>query len=106
MRKKTSGVVFYLVLCVASACLAVPSLYANDGENIAYAVNGTTQIVGSVFAIPKAVVQDTMTVPFPFGIVTGALRGTVQMVGGLLGGVMNVARGTAPYAKYAAIAAV
>jgi len=41
---------------------------------------------------------------FPFGIVTGALRGTVQMVGGIVGGVVDVARGGAPNAKYAALA--
>ena len=80
-------------------------VYADTGQDISYAAQGATQIVGSAFAIPKAMLQDSGHVMFPFGLVTGAIRGTVQTVTGILGGAMNVARGAAPYAKYAAIAA-
>lgn len=87
-----------------SLSLAPVSLYAGDGENVAYAARGASKIFGSLFAIPKAMLQDTGRVPFPFGLVTGAVRGTVQTVGGVVGGVADVARGSAPYAKYAALA--
>lgn len=65
---------------------------------------GTGRLIGSVFAIPKAMLQDSGRVMFPFGIVTGAVRGTVNMVTGIFGGTMDVAEGSAPYAKYAALA--
>jgi hypothetical protein len=80
------------------------SAHASDGQNISYIVRGASRIFGSVFAIPKAMIQDSQRIMFPFGIVTGAVRGTVGMVGGLLGGTMDTARGAAPYAKYAALA--
>ena len=84
-----------------------PSLgYAEVGEDISYAMRGAGKIVGGVFAIPKAMLQDSGRVMFPFGLVTGAIRGTVQTVTGVVGGVVDVARGGAPYAKYAAIAAM
>jgi hypothetical protein len=82
-----------------------PSLgYAEMGEDISYAARGAGKIVGGMFAIPKAMLQDSGRVLFPFGLVTGAVRGTVQTVTGVVGGVVDVARGGAPYAKYAALA--
>ncbi len=83
----------------------VPIAGADTGEDVAYASRGVSRILGSVFAIPKAMLQDSGRVMFPFGIVTGAVRGTVQTVAGVIGGTADVARGAAPYAKYAAIAA-
>ena len=91
---------------VAGMFFAPAFLYADDGENIAYAARGAGKIFGSLFAIPKAMLQDSGHVLFPFGLVTGAVRGTVQTVTGVVGGVVDVARGGAPYAKYAAIAAM
>ena len=94
------------LLFVFAMFLAPASLYADDGENIAYAARGAGRIFGSLFAIPMAMLQDSGRVLFPFGLVTGAVRGTVQTVTGVVGGVADVARGSAPYAKYAAIAAM
>ncbi|HQB12583.1 MAG TPA: hypothetical protein PLX96_06375 [Candidatus Omnitrophota bacterium] len=82
----------------------VPDVWASDLRNMAYIQRGAGRILGSTLAIPTAMVQDSQCIMFPFGIVTGALRGTVQMVGGIVGGVVDVARGGAPYAKYAALA--
>ncbi|MFA5159276.1 MAG: hypothetical protein WC484_02085 [Candidatus Omnitrophota bacterium] len=85
--------------------LASRSVYASSvGEDVSYAARGASKIVGGVFAIPKAMLQDSGRVMFPFGLVTGAIRGTVQTVTGVVGGVADVARGSAPYAKYAAMA--
>lgn len=92
-------------LCLIAGMLLAPvPLYAGDGENIAYAARGAGKIFGSMFAIPKAMLQDSRRVFFPFGLVTGAVRGTVQTVTGVIGGTVDVARGGAPYAKYAALA--
>lgn len=84
--------------------LVPPSGSAQMAEDISYAARGASKIVGGMFAIPKAMLQDSGRVIFPFGLVTGALRGTFQTVTGVVGGVVDVARGGAPYAKYAALA--
>ena len=95
----------FLVLLLVLGVLLTPSLgYAEVGEDISYAARGAGKIMGGVFAVPKAMLQDSGRVLFPFGLVTGAIRGTVQTVTGVVGGVVDVARGGAPYAKYAALA--
>lgn len=102
MRKKPKT--FLVLLLVFGVLLTPASLYAGTGEDVAYAARGAGKIFGSLFAIPKAMLQDSGRVLFPFGLVTGAVRGTFQTVTGVVGGVVDVARGGAPYAKYAALA--
>lgn len=83
------------------AFLLIPSLgYAGDGENVSYIARGASRMVGGLFSIPKSMLQDSTRVLFPFGLVTGAVRGTMQTVTGVLCGTADVARGAAPYAKY------
>lgn len=89
---------------VLSLFMGSSSASAATGNDAAYIVRGGARILGSAFAIPKAMIQDSGRILFPFGIVTGALRGTVQTVGGIVGGAVDIARGGAPYAKYAALA--
>ncbi|HNX68731.1 MAG TPA: hypothetical protein PLL75_01355 [Candidatus Omnitrophota bacterium] len=101
MKKRKLFVAAFLVLGLV---FFFGKAFASDGENVAYAARGASRIFGSLFAIPKAMIQDAGRVVFPFGLVTGAVRGTVQTVGGVVGGVADVARGGAPYAKYAALA--
>ncbi|MBU9889817.1 MAG: hypothetical protein KTQ49_08130 [Candidatus Omnitrophica bacterium] len=101
MRKNSLLAVLLAILLLLAA---VPSVHAGTGHDIAYAMRGIGKIFGGVFAIPKAMIQDSGRVLFPFGIVTGALRGTVETVTGVLGGTFDIARGAAPYAKYAALA--
>ena len=101
MKKKSYCLVLLMSVFLFSA---VPPGYAGTGNDIAYAMRGVGKIFGGVFAIPKAMLQDSGRVMFPFGIVTGAVRGTVQTVTGVLGGTFDIARGAAPYAKYAALA--
>ena len=94
-----------LALSLVLGVFFTPALgYADVGRDISYAARGAGKIVGGVFAIPKAMLQDTGRVMFPFGLVTGAIRGTVNTVTGVIGGTIDVARGGAPYAKYAALA--
>ena len=95
---------FLAFLIVFGLFFAPVSLYAGDGENISCLARGAGKIFGGMFAIPKAMLQDSGRVLFPFGLVTGAIRGTVQTVTGVVGGVADVARGGAPYAQYAALA--
>ncbi len=96
--------IFSAILIVMNMFL-IPSVgCAGTGEDVAYATRGAGKIVGSVFAIPKAMWQDSGRVMFPFGLVTGAVRGAVQTVTGVVSGTVDVARGGAPYAKYAALA--
>lgn len=87
-----------------SAWVICPFAEASVGEDISYLTQGTSKLLGSAFAIPKAMLQDSGRVMFPFGIVTGACRGTIQTVTGILGGAFDLVRGAAPYAKYAALA--
>jgi hypothetical protein len=101
MKKIKTLLSLWLVL---GMILAPAALFAGTGEDISYAARGASKLVGSIFAIPKAMLQDSGRVMFPFGLVTGAVRGTVQTVGGVVSGVADVARGGAPYAKYAALA--
>ena len=102
MTKKTKVLLgLWLVL---SVLLMSSPVYAEVGQDVAYAARGAGKIVGGMFAIPKAMLQDSGRVMFPFGLVTGAIRGTVQTVTGVVSGTVDVARGAAPYAKYAALA--
>lgn len=95
---------FSALLLVLGVLVASSPVYAEVGQDVSYAARGAGKIVGGVFAIPKAMLQDSGRVMFPFGLITGAVRGTFQTVTGVVGGVVDVARGGAPYAKYAALA--
>ncbi len=77
-------------------------LYAeNPARDIAAVETGVGQTVNGAFAIPVRVLQGAAQ-SFPFGIITGAIQGTFETVGWVVNGAANVARGAAPYAKYAA----
>ncbi len=102
MMKKSET--FLALLLVASFLLMPCAAYADVGTDVSYAARGASKLVGSMFAIPKAMIQDTGRVMFPFGLVTGAVRGTFQTVTGVVSGAVDLARGGAPYAKYAALA--
>ena len=94
----------FLITVVWILFFAQAPVYAGVGQDASYIARGAGRLLGSVFAIPTAMLQDSGRVLFPFGLITGAVRGTVQMVGGIVGGVVDVAQGSAPYAKYAALA--
>ena len=74
------------------------SAYA-DGD-IGLIFQGVARTFLSVFEIPRAMMEQSTQVLFPFGIVTGAVTGTVRTVIGTLAGAADIARGAAPYAKY------
>ena len=64
-------------------------------------VGGASKVVGGVFALPVEILKGS-TQSFPFGILAGAVKGTFRTLGGVFGGAFDIARGAAPYAKYAA----
>ena len=70
---------------------------ARDG----YLVRGVGKTLFSVVEIPKSIVEDSKKMVFPVGIVTGTVKGAFRTVVGTLGGVLDMAYGAMPYAKYA-----
>ena len=83
---------------------ADPTAYAGDGNNIALIFRGVARTLFSTVEIPRAILQNPSRTPFPFNIVTGAVAGTFRTVAGTVGGAADMARGAAPYAKYAIFA--
>lgn len=65
---------------------------------------GVARTLFSAMEIPRTILQNPSHTPFPFSIVTGAVAGTFKTVAGTVGGAADMARGAAPYAKYAALA--
>jgi len=100
---KRPGTFLSVLLTAGLLCMPCPAR-ADVGQDVSYAARGASKLVGSMFAIPKAMIQDTGRVMFPFGLVTGAVRGTFQTITGVVSGAVDLARGGAPYAKYAALA--
>ncbi len=73
----------------------------NPVQDVGTVAVGASQIVGGALALPVEILKGA-TQSFPFGILAGAMRGTMRTLGGVFGGAFNVAKGAAPYAKYAA----
>ena len=83
---------------------AEPPAYAADGDNIALVFRGVARTLFSVVEIPRTIIENPGGVPFPVNIVTGTVAGTVKTVAGTVLGAFDIARGAAPYAKYAIFA--
>lgn len=69
------------------------------GGNIGLALRGVFKTVGAAFQVPVGVLSNSTTA-FPFGMVFGAVEGTVKAVSGTVSGAWDIARGAGPYAKY------
>lgn len=81
--------------------LLVPGkLFADDNANFYYIGKGFFRILTAVFQIPRYLIYKTLTEPPGLGTVDGALTGTFYAVSELSAGVLEVARGVVPYAKY------
>lgn len=80
--------------------LAAPATaYAGMDRDLGLIMRGVGKTVGSVFQVPFGMLSGS-TQFFPFGMVAGAVGGTFKAVGGTLSGAWDIARGSAPYAKY------
>lgn len=86
-------IVFAILICVASG-----NAFAVD--NNAYILRGVAKIMSAAFQLPGHLIQDSVK-SFPFGLVTGAVNGAFQTFWSVLSGGLDIAKGGAPYAKYA-----
>ena len=99
MKRRKVG----LRICVSTLLLFLVSaspLFAADNENFAYINRGFYRLLTAVFQVPKYLIEKTMTEPIGLGTVDGALQGAFYSVAAVGGGVLDIARGTTPYAKY------
>jgi hypothetical protein len=88
-------------LVVALAFLFILAVFVPCARaDSATIMQGFSQTLGAVVQLPKAMVQHSVSDPFPLGLVTGAVSGTFQTVSGVVSGAMRMAAGAAPYAKY------
>lgn len=97
MNKKICGL--WLAILVLSLMIPQPA-YAN---NIALITRGVARTLFSAFQIPKEMLANS-TNAFPLGLVGGAVSGAMKTVVGTVMGAADIARGAAPYAKYAIFA--
>ena len=96
---------FLLTIVVALSFFSFsPLVHASPGNDAALILRGTAKTVGSVLQVPASMLADSTQVMFPFGLLTGAVKGTVRAVVGTVSGALDIARGGAPYAKYALLA--
>lgn len=91
-----------LLIFLTAGLLLFPGItYAAD--NIGLILRGVARTVSAAFELPRQVVAGG-TQAFPLGLVSGALSGSMRTVAGALIGAVDMARGAAPYAKYAIFA--
>ncbi len=96
MIKKNSvlSAILFLLLILGNASPALA------GGNPGLILRGVARLVVSVFEVPKSMASQSARVAFPFGLATGAVEGALRMTAGTLAGTFDIAKGSAPYAKY------
>jgi hypothetical protein len=72
-------------------------------DNLALITRGVARTLFSAFQIPKEMLMNAGNA-FPLGMVFGAMNGAMKTVVGTVMGAADIARGAAPYAKYAIFA--
>lgn len=96
MKRLQEVVLFSCILAVIVSGMFPSDLWANEQ----LILRGTAKTLLSVFQLPGTMLQSSMD-SFPLGLISGAVQGSVNAVMGTLSGVVDIARGAAPYAKYA-----
>ena len=71
--------------------------------DVALIAQGLAKTVFAVFQLPASMIAGS-TQSFPLGLLTGTVAGTMKMAVGTVIGAADMARGAAPYAKYAIFA--
>ena len=89
-----------MLLILLAAALVAPSIARADMGLIA---QGLAKTMYALVQVPTNMISGGVQ-SFPFGIVTGAVAGTMKMAAGTVMGAADMARGVAPYAKYAVFA--
>lgn len=97
---KQRKTILTLVLKATLFFFCFATAHADAAQGVGYAARGATKVISGVFAIPRSMIEDSGRLMFPLGILTGAVRGSVQTVAATLGGTFDMVRGAAPYAKY------
>lgn len=77
---------------------------ARAGQSEALLFRGVGKALNAVLSIPAGMASGAARSGFPFGLITGVVEGTVSAVGNTISGAFDLARGGAPYAKYALLA--
>jgi hypothetical protein len=90
---KRSGI---LALALLLALAFSTPAYANP----ALIMRGVGRTIFSVLQLPAEMLANSGRA-FPLGMVAGAVSGTMKAVAGTVIGAADIARGGAPYAKYA-----
>ena len=80
------------------------AVYASDGDNLALVFRGVARTLFSSVEIPRTIIENPGGTPFPFNVVTGTVAGALKTVAGTVMGAGDIARGSAPYAKYLMLA--
>lgn len=88
--------VFLLGVLILACCSPKPA-YA---DSMALITRGIARTLFSAFQIPKEMLAGAPHA-FPLGLVAGTMNGVVKTVVGTVMGAADIARGAAPYAKYA-----
>ena len=76
--------------------------YALAKPTDALLFRGVGKALVAVLSIPVGLATGAAQGGFPFGMIGGVVKGTANAVGGTLSSAFDLARGGAPYAKYAA----
>ncbi|MBP9864974.1 MAG: hypothetical protein KBC91_01080 [Candidatus Omnitrophica bacterium] len=102
MNKPKSTPSSLMIACLLGLMmiLASPSAMAKPTDALLF--RGIGKALVAVLSIPVGVATGAAQGGFPFGIIGGVVKGTASAVGGTLSSAFDLARGGAPYAKYAA----
>lgn len=90
------------VLVGALLFVFAPQAFAKSTDVLLF--RGIGKAVVAVLSIPVGVATGAAQGSFPFGMIGGVVKGTANAVGGTLSSAFDLARGGAPYAKYAVFA--
>lgn len=99
MKQKKTFLVPSLLVCILFFT-SLPSLYADDVQNVSYIERGFFRIFTAAFQLPRYLIHKTLTGPPIVGTLDGAVTGAFYTVSSVVGGAFDIARGAAPYAKY------
>ena len=101
MKRKCAFLILVILILILTCAWHVQNAFA--GDSVGLTARGVARTLFSAFEIPKDMMANAGNA-FPLGLVTGAVTGTVKTVVGTVMGATEIARGAAPYAKYAALA--
>ena len=93
-----------LVPILLSAMMFAFAPHAAAQPTDALLFRGLGKTIVAVLSIPVGMATGAAQGGFPFGMIGGLVKGTASAVGGAVSGAFDLARGGAPYAKYAAFA--